>query len=369
MSHWTGTHSQFYQLENMKSWIHLDNESTTSIFYNRSFVSDIKKEEQPVNISTNGGGLSTNLTARVPGFPNRVWYDSRAMTNVFTFHEMEKYYRITYDLNEEKAFVVHIENGKDIRFKKSPSGLWYYQPSKSSNTNKNETTMINMVEENKKLFSERQVAKACKARELYNVLGSPSIQDFKAIVNSNAIRNNPITLEDMNIAERIIGPEIERVKGTTRRTKPTPVICNYIEIPEELINNQKNVTLCIDTMYVNGIAFLTTVARNLQYRSAEPIIGKKGKEVYTRALKNKLTIYKKAGFMVTRFHADNEFKSLEHEFKDEMELRFNFTSAKETERNNRIIKERVRAGFHRLPYNKDTKAYDSDIGHGQYKKA
>jgi hypothetical protein len=34
-------------------------------------------------------------------------------------------------------------------------------------------------------------------------------------------------------------------------------------------------------MYVNGIAFLTTVSRNLQYRTAEPIIGKKGKEVYT----------------------------------------------------------------------------------------
>ena len=99
--------------------------------------------------------------------------------------------------------------------------------------------------------------------------------------NSNAIRNNPVTLEDINIAERIFGPEIGRIKGTTTRTKPTPVTSNYIEIPEELMNNQKNVTLCIDTMYVNGIAFLTTVSRNLQYRTAEPIIGKKGKEEYT----------------------------------------------------------------------------------------
>jgi len=101
MSHWTGTHSQFYQSENMKNWILLDNESTTSIFCNRSFVTDIKQEEQPVNISTNGGGLSTNLTATVPGFPSRVWYDPKAMTNIFAFHEMEKYYRITYDSNKE----------------------------------------------------------------------------------------------------------------------------------------------------------------------------------------------------------------------------------------------------------------------------
>jgi hypothetical protein len=60
--------------------------------------------------------------------------------------------------------------------------------------------------------------------------------------------------------------------------------------------------------------------------------------------------------MVTRIHADNKFKSLEYEFKHETELKFNFTSAKEhvpeAERNNRIIKERVRAAFHRLPYKK-----------------
>jgi hypothetical protein len=83
------THSQLYQLKNMKNWILLDTESTTSIFCNRSFVMDIKQEEQPVNTSTNGGGLSTNLAATVPGFPHKVRYDSRAMTNIFTFHELE----------------------------------------------------------------------------------------------------------------------------------------------------------------------------------------------------------------------------------------------------------------------------------------
>jgi hypothetical protein len=42
--------------------------------------------------------------------------------------------------------------------------------------------------------------------------------------------------------------------------------------------------------------------------------------------------------------------------KHEMELKFNFTSAKEhvpeAEHNNRIIKERVRIAFHRLLYKK-----------------
>jgi hypothetical protein len=42
---------------------------------------DIKQEEQPVNTSTNGDGLSTNLAATVPGFSHRVRYDSIAITS------------------------------------------------------------------------------------------------------------------------------------------------------------------------------------------------------------------------------------------------------------------------------------------------
>jgi hypothetical protein len=186
----------------------------------------------------------------------------------------------------------------------------------------------------------------------------PSIQDFKTIISSNSIRNNPVSLEDINTAERIFGPKIGRIKGATIRTMLRPVISNYIEISEELINKQKIVTLCIDMMYVDGIAFLTTVSRNMQYRTAEPIGGRKGKETYTRALKNILIINKKAGFMVSRIHADNAFKSLEHEFKHKMELKFNFSCAKEhvheAERNNRIIKECATAAFHR---DFDTKGY------------
>jgi hypothetical protein len=90
--------------------------------------------------------LPTYRAATVPGFPNKIWYDSRAMTNIFAFHEMEKYNRVTYASNKEKAFVVQMENGKEIRVEKSPSGLYYYQPRKLFNTNKHETTMIDVVE-------------------------------------------------------------------------------------------------------------------------------------------------------------------------------------------------------------------------------
>jgi hypothetical protein len=95
----------------------------------------------------------------------------------------------------------------------------------------------------------------------------------------NSIRKNPVTIEDVNISEAIFGPDIGGIQGKTTRSKPNPVFSDYIEIPPELVRRQQHVTLCIDTMFVNGIAFSTTISRNIMYRTAEAI-RKQGKEEY-----------------------------------------------------------------------------------------
>jgi hypothetical protein len=48
--------------------------------------------------------------------------------------------------------------------------------------------MMNKVEENKKLFTNRQIAREYKARELYHALGTPSVHDFKTIIIMNAAK-------------------------------------------------------------------------------------------------------------------------------------------------------------------------------------
>jgi hypothetical protein len=278
-------------------------------------VQDIKESQEELILATNGGKLSTKMTATVPGYPIRVWYHPKAITNIFAFHEMEKLYRITYDSKKEKAFIVHLEEGRKIRFRQAPNGLYNHKP-KELNTQKNieiGTNMMNTVEENKRFFTNRQIARAYKARELYHALGTPSIHDFKATIIMNAIKNNPVTLEDVKISERIFGPDIGRIKGKTTRIKPNPVVSDYIEIPQELIEKQQDITLCIDTMFINGIAFFTSISRNIMFRTAEPI-NNQGKEEYVRVMKNVLQIYKNTGFKVTRIHADNEFKLIAKEF-------------------------------------------------------
>jgi hypothetical protein len=355
---WTGAHVLFCQSEQMKDWILLDNESTTSIFCNPNYVTDIKYGPDQLTLSTNGGGLQTNYTAKVPGYHKDVWFDPKAMTNIFAFHEMEEKYRITYDSHHEPAFYVHTPD-KIIKFTRAPNGLYYYKPNLNTGATippkPKAVSFVESVKENKKFFTDRQVSRAKQARALYQTLGTPSIKDFKAIIRMNCIKNNPITTEDIDLAEKIFGPDIGSLKGKTTRAKPKPVVDDFIEIPRELIAAQQDITLCIDGLKINGIPFLATISRNIMYRTCE-WVKHQTVSVYRSVLDSVFRIYNMAGFRIVAIHCDNEFKPLMDELKDIYNVTLNYASAQEhvpeAERNNRVIKERFRAAFHRLPFTK-----------------
>ena len=63
---------------------------------------------------------------------------------------------------------------------------------------------VTTLEEIKTFCMPQQFEKAKRARDLYHALGTPSINDFKAIITLNAIWNNPVTVEDINLAEKIL---------------------------------------------------------------------------------------------------------------------------------------------------------------------
>jgi hypothetical protein len=171
----------------------------------------------------------------------------------------------------------------------------------------------------------------------------------------NAIANNPVTTDDINLAEKIFGRDIGAIKGKTTRRKPVPVVDDYIDNPRELIASQYAVKLCVDLMNVNGLNFVTTISKNLQYRTAQYIKDKTPTE-YTKALIEVIQVYSKGGFQVTHILCDNEFKPLMAYFaQNNQDIHVNYTSPNEhvpeIERSIRVIKERIRATYHRLPYN------------------
>ena len=122
---------QFLLAENvdMTQVILADNQSTSTIFCNKDYVCDIGPSKDPLDLETNGGVFTTQTEATVPGFWKRVWFDERAITNIFAMHELAQQYRITFDSSKENAFIVHSD--PPIKFQKAPNGLYYYIPSKA----------------------------------------------------------------------------------------------------------------------------------------------------------------------------------------------------------------------------------------------
>ena len=88
------------------------------------------------------------------------------------------------------------------------------------------------------------------------------------------ISKNPVTTEDIELAERIFGPDIGSLKGKMVQQKPIPVVDDRIDIPKELIASQYAIKLCIDIMNVIGLNFLTTISKHLKYRTAQYVASK-----------------------------------------------------------------------------------------------
>jgi hypothetical protein len=126
MSAWRGANVQFYQSIDMKNIILLDNQSTVNLFCSKNLVEKIRKVDEQLELASNGGQLRTNLKATVPDY-REVWFHPKAITNIFSFVEMEDKHDITYNSKSEQAFIVHLPD-KKVKFKRSSNGLYYYNP-------------------------------------------------------------------------------------------------------------------------------------------------------------------------------------------------------------------------------------------------
>ena len=139
------------------------------------------------------------------------------------------------------------------------NGLHYHE------TVKRKVTMVQTFTENEKGYSKRKLTDARTARDLYAKVGYPSIKDFANMVKENMIMNFPVTIEDVRRAKKINGSSVQALKGKTTRTKPSPVVVSdYVAVPHAIFEENRNVTLSIDVMFVNTIAGPATWSNVLQ---------------------------------------------------------------------------------------------------------
>jgi hypothetical protein len=139
------------------------------------------------------------------------------------------------DSNAEKAMLIHLPE-KVIKFWQMPNGLYAMDPTDlKRQDSSNKMQMIQTVAENLTFLTPRQQKRARRARELFHAMGTPTVDDLKAMIRMNLIRNNVVTTEDLNLATKAYGEDIDAIKGKTTRKRPAPVASNLVEIPEELL--------------------------------------------------------------------------------------------------------------------------------------
>ncbi len=190
----------------------------------------------------------------------------------------------------------------------------------------NKVQFLETVDENKKFYTKRPFEQAKRAHKLLYSLRYPSINDMKAIIQMNAIKNNPVTTEDVDIAKKIFGPDLTTLKGKMTRGAPVPIIEDHIEIPRELITTQYSVTLCLDGMKVNDISLLTMISKNLMYQTVQYIQPPLA-SIYHKSLQQVLQIYTLGGFCVTMIHCDNKFCPLIDPFTLKFGIQVNYPRA------------------------------------------
>mgnify|MGYP000994970832 CR=1 FL=1 len=74
---------------------YLDNCSTVTAFKDSKYIENLRTTKGGMTVNCNAGAVRTN---QVGDFGKiRAWYIPKGIVNIFSMHQLEKLYRITYD--------------------------------------------------------------------------------------------------------------------------------------------------------------------------------------------------------------------------------------------------------------------------------
>lgn len=179
----------------LKEVMLLDNQSTMDLTCNPSLVERTFKSSNHMRLKSNGGKMKVTRKAMIPGYHADVWFSTRAITNILALHNVILQHYVTYN-SIDKSFMVHREheNKPNMEFVMHKSGLHYYDPRDK------DFVFVNTVSGNKEGFMKRQIKGAEVTRTLYTTLSYPSKKDFKWVIQSNQIKDCPVTVQDVNVA-------------------------------------------------------------------------------------------------------------------------------------------------------------------------
>jgi hypothetical protein len=180
------------------------------------------------------------------------------------------------------------------------------------------------------------------------------MKDFKWVIQSNQIKDCPMTVQYIDVARKIWGKNIAALKGKTTWSKSIPVARDYIKVPMELMKLHKEVFLTTYIFFVKKIPFFLTLSRKICFIAVNHLADHTVPHIF-KAFKETYQYYLQRGFHIKTVHADGEFAPLKPLIESmQGGPMVNLASAKEhvpeIERRIRAVKERCRATRHSIPF-------------------
>ena len=177
------------------------------------------------------------------------------------------------------------------------------------------------------------------------MVGCPSANDFESVTKNNSIDNCPVVSEDASTAQEVCGQDVGALKGKTVWKKSPTVMADCVATPKETLLAHKNVTLTQDITHINKHAFLVPHSRNLQFRTIKCPSNRTFNNALAK-MDSTTDLHNCRKFKTKTALADPEFEVFKNDTV-EKHINANAASAEEhaakTERQNRVVEERVRA--------------------------
>ena len=225
-----------YSAEACKDHILLDTGSTVDIFCNPDLLKYIYTTHNKMRISCNVGVVTTQQKVTLHGY-GKIWYSPHAITNIISFSNVSKKYRIEWD-QSTRTFKVHTKRTIH-HFKELPNGLYLLDCTKA-------LIFVETTEDKKEKHSCRTYKQALVARKLQNKMGYPSNATFIKIVESGQLLNCPVTRANIVAAEDILGPNVGALQGKSIERRPQPVNIQMVPLPFDILTRYRELTvLCL----------------------------------------------------------------------------------------------------------------------------
>jgi hypothetical protein len=326
------------------NWIILDSGSTGDICCSRKLVSNIRLSSRSLKVHCNAGTTVVKHAAALKNY-GTVWFNEEGIANILSMALVKKKFPVRYDSTKGDHFVVS-KPEKDIIFAASASGFYYHD------TTNHAVVMVTTVKSNQEGLTDREFEKAKAAQRSLGLVGYPSPWDFNNMVRSNMIKNSSVTPTDIDNAHKNFGDNIATLRGKILRNTPDAVVADYVEIPKEILDMNKAVTIAADVMFVNGLPFVVTISRKIKFTTTE-YVPSRSQQNLVKSLIKIVYLYKTRGFNPDPALMDREFECMRDELLTHG-INLNTTAANEhvpdIERQIRVLTERARALRSALPF-------------------